>query len=169
MLEEAPAPSATSGAQEARRAGPATATVVLSVIAVIASLVAIGISIRARSVSATSAVPNLGVIEKDFSILAPVATVKGGLVDFTVSNAGPSGHEFLVFRASQAPDALPTGTDGRVDESSDQITKVFDSGANIDPNGSKVFHAALTPGAYVLVCNLPGHYKAGMHLALSVK
>jgi uncharacterized cupredoxin-like copper-binding protein len=55
-----------------------------------------------------------------------------------------------------------------VDESSDQITKVFDSGDNIAPNGSKVFHAALTPGKYVMVCNLPGHYKAGMHEGFTV-
>ena len=55
-----------------------------------------------------------------------------------------------------------------MDESSDQVTKVLDSGDNIAPNGSKVFHAALTPGTYVLVCNLPGHYKAGMHEAFTV-
>jgi len=91
-----------------------------------------------------------------------------GLVDFSVANAGPSAHEFLIFRADQAPDALPTGSDGRVDESSNQITKVFDSGDNIAANGSKVFHAALTPGKYVMVCNLPGHYKAGMHEAFTV-
>ena len=50
-----------------------------------------------------------------------------------------------------------------MDESSAQIAKVFDSGDNIAVNASKVFHATLAPGTYVLVCNLPGHYKAGMH------
>jgi uncharacterized cupredoxin-like copper-binding protein len=113
-------------------------------------------------------VPNIAVVEGDFSIRATPPTVKGGLVDFTVSNAGPSAHEFLIFRADQAPNALPTGSDGRVDESSAQITKVFDSGDNIAPNGSKVFHAALTLGNYVMVCNLPGHYMAGMHAAFTV-
>jgi uncharacterized cupredoxin-like copper-binding protein len=144
-------------------------TAVLAAIALVASLVAIGLSLRSRSTLASSTVPNLGVVEKDFSIQAPVATAKAGLIDFTVSNTGPSGHEFLVFRADQAPDKLPTGSDGRVDESSSQITKVFDSGDNIVPFGSKVFHAALTPASYVLVCNLPGHYRAGMHAALSVQ
>jgi len=141
---------------------------VLSVIALITSVVAIGLSARTKSVTASSAVPNIAVVEKDFSIQATPPTVKGGLVDVTVANAGPSAHEFLIFRADQAPDALPTGSDGRVDESSDQITKVFDSGDNIAANGSKVFHAALTPGKYVMVCNLPGHYKAGMHEAFTV-
>jgi len=152
---------------ETRRAGPRMATV-LSVIALIVSVVAIGLSARTKFVTAAGAVPNIAVTEKDFSIQATPATVKGGLVDFTVSNAGPSAHEFLIFRADQAPDALPTGSDGRVDESSDQITKVLDSGDNIAPNGSKVFHAALTPGKYAMVCNLPGHYRAGMHEAFTV-
>ena len=160
VLHEAPPP-------ETRRARPGMATV-LSVVALITSVVAIGLSSRTRSVTAAGAAPNIAVVEKDFSIQATPATTRAGLVDFTVSNAGPSAHEFLIFRADQAPDALPTGSDGRVDESSDQITKVFDSGDNIAPNGSKVFHAALTPGKYVMVCNLPGHYKAGMHEAFTV-
>jgi len=167
MTEQAPAALHAAPPPETRRSRPGMATV-LSVIALITSVVAIGLSARTKSVTAASVVPNIAVVEKDFSIRATPPTVKGGLVDFTVANAGPSAHEFLIFRADQAPDALPTGSDGRVDESSDQITKVFDSGDNIAANGSKVFHAALTPGTYVLVCNLPGHYKAGMHEAFTV-
>jgi uncharacterized cupredoxin-like copper-binding protein len=166
MTEQAPALHETTP-PEARRARPGMATV-LSVVALITSVVAIGFSAHTKSVTAAGAVPNVAVAESDFRIQATPATVKGGLVDFTVSNAGPSAHEFLIFRADQAPNALPTGSDGRVDESSDQITKVFDSGDNIAPNGSKVFHAALTPGNYVMVCNLPGHYMAGMHEAFTV-
>jgi len=167
MTEQAPAALPAAPPPETRRSRPGMATV-LSVIALITSVVAIGLSARTKSVTASSAVPNIAVVEKDFSIQATPPTVKGGLVDVTVANAGPSAHEFLIFRADQAPDALPTGSDGRVDESSDQITKVFDSGDNIAANGSKVFHAALTPGKYVMVCNLPGHYKAGMHEAFTV-
>ena len=167
MTEQAPAALPAAPPPETRRSRPGMATV-LSVIALITSVVAIGLSARTKSVTAASVVPNIAVVEKDFSIRATPPTVKGGLVDFTVANAGPSAHEFLIFRADQAPDALPTGSDGRVDESSDQITKVFDSGDNIAANGSEVFHAALTPGKYVMVCNLPGHYKAGMHEAFTV-
>ncbi len=167
MTEKAPAVLDEAAPPETRRSRPGMATV-LSVIALVASVAALGLGARAKSVTATSAVPNIGVVENDFRIQSTVTTVKGGLVDFTVANAGPSAHEFLIFRADQAPDALPTGSDGRVEESSDQITKVFDSGDNIAANGSKVFHAALTPGKCVMVCNLPGHYKAGMHEAFTV-
>jgi uncharacterized cupredoxin-like copper-binding protein len=109
----------------------------------------------------------LPVVERDFAIQTQAAATAGGLVDFTVSNTGPSPHEFLIFQADQNPADLPL-KDGRVDEESDQITKVFDSGDNITPGASKTFHAALSPGKYVLVCNLPGHYLAGMHTALIV-
>lgn len=167
MTEQAPTALHGAAPPETRRARPGLATV-LSVIALITSLVAVDLGARTKSVTAASTVPNIAVVENDFRIQATPATVKGGLVDFTVSNTGPSAHEFLIFRADRAPNALPTGSDGRVDESSAQITKVFDSGDNVAPNGSKVFHAALTPGAYVMVCNLPGHYIAGMHEAFTV-
>jgi uncharacterized cupredoxin-like copper-binding protein len=112
---------------------------------------------------------SVAVTEKDFSITPSVTEVPGGLIDFTVNNSGPAEHEFLIFKTDLAPDQLPLGTDGRVDESSDKASKVFDSGANIPVGGTKTFHAALVPGGYVLVCNLPGHYKAGMHTAFTAK
>jgi len=46
--------------------------------------------------------------------------------------------------------------------------KVFDSGDNVAVGTTKLFHTALAAGHYVLVCNLPGHYKLGMHTAFTV-
>jgi uncharacterized cupredoxin-like copper-binding protein len=117
---------------------------------------------------AAPAVTTVAVTEKDFAITPSVTTTPGGLVDFVVTNSGPADHEFLVFKTDLAPDQLPLGTDGRVDEASDKVIKAFDSGANIPTGQTKTFHAALVPGTYVLVCNLPGHYKAGMHTAFTV-
>jgi uncharacterized cupredoxin-like copper-binding protein len=113
-------------------------------------------------------VTTVSVTEKDFNVSPSVTTVKGGLVDFTVNNSGPSEHELVIFKADTAPDQLPLGPDGRIDEGSDKISKVFDSGSNVAVGGTKTFHAALVPGTYVMVCNLPGHYKAGMHTAFTV-
>jgi uncharacterized cupredoxin-like copper-binding protein len=108
-------------------------------------------------------------IEKDFAITPSTTTAKAGLIDFAISNTGPSPHEFLIFQSDLAPDKFPVGADGRVDEAADGITKVFDSGTNVDVNGSKTFSTALPPGKYVLVCNLPGgHYTGGMHTAFTV-
>ena len=142
----------------------------LAAMALVFSIAALGLAIRAetRMVSGTSTVPNVGVVEKDFAIQAPITSVQGGRVDFTVANAGPSAHEFLIFRTDLPADKLPL-KDGRVDEGSNQMTKAFDSESNIDPNTAKTFHVTLTAGRYVLVCNLaPNHYLAGMHTAFSV-
>ena len=157
-------------------------------VAIVALVVAVNTS-RAGSPSTTAASPTpaalatgtagnpvplpggastVTVTEKDFAIAPALSTAKAGLVDFTVANTGPSEHEFLVFKTDLAPDKLPLGKDGRMDESADGATKVFDSGGNIATNGSTTFHAALVPGAYVLVCNLPAHYLAGMHTAFTV-
>jgi uncharacterized cupredoxin-like copper-binding protein len=105
---------------------------------------------------------------KDFGVSLGAPTVKAGLVDFTVRNDGPQPHEYLIFQTDVAADALPLGDDGRVNEDADGATKVFDSGDNIDVGTSKTFSAALTPGNYVVICNLPGHYTKGMRTPLVV-
>ena len=118
-----------------------------------------------RPVASPAAV---SVTERDFAVAPSAVAATAGLVDFTVSNSGPSEHEFLIFKTALAPDKLPLGSDGRVNEAADGAVKVFDSGSNIAVNGSKTFHATVTTGHYVLVCNLPGHYAAGMHTSFTV-
>ena len=45
---------------------------------------------------------------------------------------------------------------------------MFDSGDNVTVGHDQAFHTTLAAGNYVMVCNLPGHYKAGMHTAFTV-
>jgi uncharacterized cupredoxin-like copper-binding protein len=120
--------------------------------------------------TAAAPAPNSVIVgERDFALDAPVAKAASGSIDFNVANQGPSAHEFLIFKTDLLADKLPLGTDGRVDEANTQISKVFDSENNIDPNGAKTFHVTLAAGHYVLVCNLaPSHYTAGMHTAFTV-
>ena len=49
----------------------------------------------------------------------------------------------------------------------DQV-KVLGEAGDVQPNVSKTFELTLTPGSYLLICNLPGHYAAGMAVSLSV-
>jgi len=132
-----------------------------------ASLVAAGGSTSGAAVAAAAPTP-LGVTLTTFSITPSQPSVPAGLVDLNVTNSAAIGHELLIFQTDLAPDKLPIGTDGRVDETGDGVQKVFDSGANVDPGTTKTFHTALAAGNYVLVCNLPGHYAAGMHTAFTV-
>jgi len=185
--ERPPRAEPTPGTTLARsRGGDAVAIVAVFVasIAMVAALVAVGLATRAIDDSANSlrqataaaaragtgatAATGLSVGEHNFGFTLPQTTVPGGLIDLNVTNNGPSAHELLIFQTELAPDKLPLGADGNVNESGDNVVKVFDSGNNIDPGTSKTFHVALVPGNYVFVCNLPGHYRAGMYTAVTV-
>ena len=76
-------------------------------------------------------------------------------------------HEMLVFHTDLAPSALPM-KDGDVDEEGAGVNKVSD-GDNIDPGASQTRDVDLTaPGTYLLVCNIAGHFHAGMVQAITV-
>jgi uncharacterized cupredoxin-like copper-binding protein len=40
---------------------------------------------------------------------------------------------------------------------------------DLAPGKSATLSVNLTPGRYVLVCNIPGHYKHGMHASVTVQ
>jgi uncharacterized cupredoxin-like copper-binding protein len=49
------------------------------------------------------------------------------------------------------------------------LTNVADSGEPLKAGGTESFKTAqLSPGHYVAVCNLPGHYRLGMKLDVTV-
>ena len=195
-LTSVEAPTRHRPAHARRTDTVAVVAVIVASVAMVAALVAVGFAARAVNVSnkrlslaagppastagtvqgaATAAAPAvagapavLGIAEHDFQITPALTSVPAGLVDLVVTDRGPTGHELLIFQTDLAPDQLPIGSDGRVDERGAGVQKVFDSGANIDVGTTKTFHAALAAGNYVMICNLPGHYKAGMHTAFTV-
>jgi uncharacterized cupredoxin-like copper-binding protein len=118
--------------------------------------------------STTQPFPSITVTESDFTIRLSASRASAGPITLDVHNQGPSAHELVVFRTTLALSALPIGSDGNVDEASTKLEKVADSGTNIAPGQSRTLYAVLTPGSYVFICNLPGHYRLGMRAALLV-
>jgi uncharacterized cupredoxin-like copper-binding protein len=105
------------------------------------------------------------VTERDFHISAP-KRLPAGDVTFRVHNRGPGSHELIVIRL---PDrGLPFRADGlTIDE--DAVAKV-EAGA-LEPAHAGVVRTLrlhLTPGRYVLLCNMYGHYLGGMHTTVVV-
>jgi uncharacterized cupredoxin-like copper-binding protein len=171
-----PRPPRSTGAANGKDTTSVVAVIIASV-AMVAALASIGLAARAvnernrshaESAVARAVPASLAVSEHDFAITPRASSIGEGVVDLRVTNAGPSQHELLIFRTDLAPDQLPLGPDGRVDEGGEGVLKVFDSGNNIDVGATTTFHTALAAGRYVLVCNLPGHYRAGMHTAFTV-
>jgi uncharacterized cupredoxin-like copper-binding protein len=103
----------------------------------------------------------------DYAISAPTRLVAGNY-EFVVTNRGTVSHELVMWATKDRAAALPLRKDGSVDEESDALEGVLDSGSSLAPGESRILYADLTaPGHYALVCNLPDHYHLGMHLDLT--
>jgi uncharacterized cupredoxin-like copper-binding protein len=142
----------------ARKAGRSMAA--MAVIALVAA--ACGGGGGGNSVKATAA---------DFTITLDSSTAKAGEVTFSITNDGPSVHEFVVFRTDLAADQLPTTEDENgipiVDEEGEGVEHV-DEVEDIAVNATQELKVTLTAGTYVVLCNLPAHYQQGMHATLTV-
>jgi len=102
------------------------------------------------------------------------ATVRHGTVSFLVTNGGSVTHEMVVLSLPepQIVGTRPIGGDGKIDEAGSlgEASNTCGEGAGqgILPGASGWVSVTLKPGRYELVCNLPGHYAAGMYTQLTV-
>jgi uncharacterized cupredoxin-like copper-binding protein len=101
------------------------------------------------------------------SIRADSTSVKAGAVVFDVTNWSRSlTHEVVVVAVDSADAPLPYDYNAmRVVE--EQVTMAGETG-ELAPSASKALELTLKPGSYLLICNLPGHYAAGMVLPFTV-
>lgn len=122
---------------------------------------AIAGSVRGASVGAT---------EKDFSISLDDSSANSGTVLFNIKNEGPTTHEFVVIKTDTPEDKLPLNSTGASVDTSAAGLQQIDQQQNIaSGTNATLTISGLTPGKYVLICNLPAHYQLGMHAALTVK
>ena len=94
------------------------------------------------------------------------ATAAAGKVTFVVANQGTHTHEFVVLKTDTAAADFPIasfeGEADRIDEDT-AGTNVGETG-DMKPGETKsLVIDDLQPGHYAVVCNLPGHYRMGMH------
>lgn len=109
----------------------------------------------------------IGTTEADYSITLDEDTAPAGDVTFDIQNDAGQVHEFVVFKTDLAPEALPTDDAGDVDEEGEGVTHI-DRVVDIAGGSSDSLTVKLDAGSYVLICNLPGHYKQGMHTGFTV-
>ena len=102
------------------------------------------------------------------SVIASPATVKAGKVTFVVTNKSKDlVHEMIVAPLGNAEKPLPyKAPDEAVDE--DALGSLGEVEER-DPGKAGTLTVDLKPGKYVLFCNVPGHYMAGMWTLLSVE
>ena len=101
------------------------------------------------------------------SIRTDQSTLKAGKVKFEITNwSTGTVHDILVVAVDNAQAKLPYDfTKAQVAQ--DQV-KILAEAAELQPNESAEMEADLSPGTYMLFCNVPGHYAAGMATTISV-
>ncbi len=102
-----------------------------------------------------------------YSITMDKDSLPAGQAIFHVTNdATDQKHSMHIVKTDLAEDKLPLDANNNVDLS--KLTVISEVQA-IQPGESQDINLNLTPGNYVLICNLPGHYNQGMHVAFTVK
>jgi uncharacterized cupredoxin-like copper-binding protein len=102
----------------------------------------------------------------DSKIVVDKASVSSGKITFNVKNNGTMTHEVVVLKTDLAQDKITPDPDepGKVSEDA----SLGETG-DVNVGETKAFSLDLQPGNYVLICNEPGHYLLGMHIAFIVK
>jgi len=118
---------------------------------------------------------DVDVLLYEFHVVPNPHDVPAGHIHFHVSNIGEDMHEFLVIRTDLPPDGLPTNADGSYMEDGPG-TDLLDE-IDLVPSGeSRDLDIDLSPGKYVLICNMVHHeddevevhYQLGMRTSFTV-
>lgn len=109
---------------------------------------------------ASAAKVNVKLIE--FKLLPSTKRVAAGKVTFVARNTGKIPHEFVVLKTKTPAGKLPTKGVEAVETGKVGAIKTFGAGT------TKTLTLTLKRGHYALICNLPGHYKAGQFADFTV-
>ncbi len=101
------------------------------------------------------------------SVRTNVSSIKTGKVTFDVTNLSRSlVHEMIVVAVENPNAPLPYDyNSGQIPE---KQVKMLGETDEMQPNADKTITLDLKPGFYLLICNVPGHYAAGMWTPLTV-
>lgn len=130
--------------------------------AVLAALAA-GVGVIAASALQTEAsATTVKVTKKEWGLIPAVRRAAPGKVTFVVRNVGKLDHSFVVLRTDRRANSLPV-----------KGAKAVEIGlrgklAAFRPGQTRGLTLTLKPGKYVLICNVPGHYKAGQFASFRV-
>ena len=134
----------------------------VGLLGLLAVLVAV-IAAVAVATSSDAAAKSTTVTLREFKVSPSPKSVSHGKVTFTVKNSGDMEHELVVIKTSKRASKLPVSYNRASDKGS--VGEVED----IAGGKSKKASFNLKAGHYVLICNIPGHYKGGMRADFTVK
>jgi len=100
----------------------------------------------------------------DSKITVAVPSVKAGKIKIGVRNLGTMEHSFEVLKTDLAPDKLPVDGASAKAREDGKVGEI----KSIPAGKSAAVTLDLTPGKYVFICNIAGHYQIGMHTGFTV-
>jgi hypothetical protein len=120
--------------------------------------------------------PTVNVTLSEWIVQPDKTSVDSGEIEFVADNKGGETHELVVVRAASA-ESLPTDADGAVDEDKLPEGALIGEIEDVESQQSKSVTLDLSPGSYVLFCNVvettdgetESHFAKGMHTSFEVK
>jgi len=101
---------------------------------------------------------DVAVVLDEWSIAPSAAEVREGKVTFKVQNDGTMAHLLFVIKNDLPPEQLPVAN-GSIALSQVNVVRSVEA---VAAGSTSDLSFDATPGKYVLVCNVPGHYQQGM-------
>lgn len=131
------------------------------------ALIAVPLAIVAAACGGDGEDADVTVTLHDDEITLSTDSVAAGDLTFEGVNEGTVTHEFEVFVVPDGVDANALPMDGDV-ATADETLEVVDEVEDLAPGTSAPLNLNLAAGTYAVLCNLPGHYAAGMHTTFTV-
>ena len=120
------------------------------------------------SATTGAAATNLTIAMTEFAFNPKDATAPAGTITISAPNQGKVTHELVLIKTDLATDALPlTGTD--VNEDAFDASALPGEIPDVEAGRTGTLTVTLPAGRYVMLCNVEGHYKAGMVGTLTVQ
>jgi uncharacterized cupredoxin-like copper-binding protein len=133
---------------------------------VVPALMALALLVTACAGPAAEAPAGSQVVAElaDNKITVTVPSVKAGKIKIGVRNLGTMEHSFEVLKTDLPPDKLPVDGASAKAKEDGKVGEI----PSIPAGKSAAVTLDLTPGKYVFICNIAGHYGLGMHTGFTV-
>jgi uncharacterized cupredoxin-like copper-binding protein len=100
----------------------------------------------------------------DYKVTVDVPSVRAGKIKIGVRNVATMEHSFQVLKTDLPHDKLPVDSASAKAKEDGKVGEI----ASIAAGKSAAVTIDLTPGKYVFICNVAGHYQLGMHTGFTV-
>jgi uncharacterized cupredoxin-like copper-binding protein len=131
------------------------------------ALMALGFLVGSCSQPAADAPAGSQVVAElaDYKITVNVPSVKAGTIKIGVRNLGNMEHSFEVLKTDLPQDQLPVDNASAKAKEDGKVGEI----KSIAAGKSASVTIDMTPGKYVFICNVAGHYQLGMHTGFTVE